>query len=81
MTASQALRPLETKGLITRRLSEEDSRTHTIELTRRGRDIAFKTVARLAAAHESFFKPLKRERRIIVSYLQRLIRANDLTDE
>jgi DNA-binding MarR family transcriptional regulator len=80
MTASQALRPLEAKRLITRRPSKKDSRTHAIELTRHGRDVAFETVARLATAHDSFFMPLKRERRKIVSYLQRLIRANDVTD-
>jgi len=80
MTASQALRSLEAKRLITRRSSKKDARTHTIELTRHGRDVAFQTVVRLAAAHDSFFVPLKRERRRIVSYLQRLIRANDIAE-
>lgn len=80
MTASQALRSLEAKRLINRSASRNDSRTHRIELTRRGRDVAFETVARLAAAHESFFLPLKNERRQMVSYLQTLIRGNDLTD-
>lgn len=81
MTASQALRSLEARGLIVRRSSERDSRTRRIELTRRGRRVAFETVARLAAAHETFFLPLKKERRQIVTYLQRLIRANDVIDE
>lgn len=80
MTASQALRALETKRLITRRPSKKDLRTHQIQLTRRGRTVAFETVTRLAAAHEDFFLPLQNERPQIVSYLQKLIRGNDLTD-
>jgi DNA-binding MarR family transcriptional regulator len=78
MTASQTLRSLEQKRLITRRSCDEDLRTHQIRLTPRGREIAFETVARLAAAHETFFRPLKSEKHRIVSYLQKLIRANDL---
>ena len=80
MTASQALRSLEAKQLITRRTSKKDSRTHRIGLTHHGRDVAFETVARLAAAHEAFFLPLENEQRDITSYLQRLIRGNDLAD-
>lgn len=80
MTASQALRALEAKRLITRRPSKKDARTHQIRLTRHGRDVAFEAIARLATAHESFFMPLKSERRQIVAYLQKLIRGNDITD-
>jgi DNA-binding MarR family transcriptional regulator len=80
MTASQTLRALEAKGLITRQTSKEDSRTHRIQLTRRGRRTAFEAIARLAAVHESFFLPLKDERPQVLSYLQRLIRANDMAD-
>jgi DNA-binding MarR family transcriptional regulator len=79
MTASQTLRALEAKRLITRRSSKIDSRTNQIWLTDHGREIAFETVARLAAAHQAFFRPLKGEKREMVSYLQRLIQANDLT--
>jgi DNA-binding MarR family transcriptional regulator len=80
MTASQTLRALEAKRLITRRSSKIDSRTNQIWLTDHGREIAFETVARLAAAHQAFFRPLKGEKREMVSYLQRLIQANDLTE-
>jgi DNA-binding MarR family transcriptional regulator len=80
MTASQTLRSLERKRLITRRSSDEDLRTHQIQLTSSGRKIAFETVVRLAAAHETFFRPLKSEKRQMVSYLQALIRANDLAE-
>jgi DNA-binding MarR family transcriptional regulator len=80
MTASQTLRSLERKRLITRQSSNEDLRTYQVRLTRRGREIAFEAVARLATAHETFFRPLKSERHQIVSYLQTLIRANDLVE-
>jgi DNA-binding MarR family transcriptional regulator len=80
MTASQTLRSLEQKRLITRQSSDEDLRTHQIRLTPRGREIAFETVARLGAAHEMFFRPLKSEKRQMVSYMQTLIRANDLAE-
>lgn len=80
MTASQTLRALEEKRLITRQSSTKDSRTNQIRLTERGREIAFETVARLAAAHQAFFRPLKGDKRKMVSYLQRLVRANDLTE-
>jgi DNA-binding MarR family transcriptional regulator len=80
MTASQTLRSLEQKRLITRQSSDADLRTRQIRLTRRGREIAFETVARLAAAHETFFRPLKSEKRQMVSCLQTLIRANDLAE-
>lgn len=76
MTASQTLRALEKKRLIIRQSSNKDSRTHRIRLTEQGRQIAFETVARLAAAHQAFFRALRGDRRKMVSYLQRLIRAN-----
>jgi MarR family transcriptional regulator for hemolysin len=78
MTASQTLTALERKRLITRRISEQDSRTNQIRLSDRGRKVAFETVARLAAAHEEFFRPLKRDENAVVAYLQTLIRANDV---
>ena len=80
MTSSQTLRSLEQKRLITRRSSREDLRTNQVQLTQRGRKVAFETVARLAAAHQAFFLPLRSEKRQIVSYLQRLVRANDLME-
>lgn len=78
MTASQTLRALEEKRLITRLSSPTDSRTNQIRLTDRGRDKAFEAVARLAAVHQAFFRPLKADKREMVAYLQRLVRANDL---
>lgn len=80
MTTSQTLRSLEGKRLITRRSSPKDSRTHQIRLTDRGRRTAFETVARLAAAHQQFFRALKDDKRQMVSCLQRLVQANDLTE-
>ncbi len=80
MTASQTLRALEEKRLILRRSSKRDLRTNQVRLTDRGRAIAFEAVARLAAAHESFFRPLKAEKGQLVSYLQRLVRENDVAE-
>ena len=80
MTASQTLRALEAKRLITRQSSKKDSRTNQIRLTDHGRETAFETVARLASAHQAFFRPLKDDKRKMVSCLQRLVRANDLTE-
>lgn len=80
MTTSQTLRSLEEKGLVTRQSSKIDSRTNQVLLTDRGRETAFETVARLAAAHEAFFQPLKGDKKRMVSYLRKLVRANDLTD-
>lgn len=80
MTVSQTVRSLERKRLITRQSSKEDLRTHQVRLTQRGRNIAFETVACLAAAHQAFFLPLKSDKRQIVAYLQTLVRANDLTE-
>lgn len=42
---------LEEKQLVTRCTSAADARTHRTQLTHRGRDVAFDTVAGLAAAH------------------------------
>ncbi|THD50107.1 MAG: MarR family transcriptional regulator [Bradyrhizobium sp.] len=80
MTTSQTLRSLETKRLITRRSSKIDSRTNQIRLTDQGRETAFEAVARLAAAHQTFFRSLKDDKGKMVSYLQRLVRANDSTE-
>jgi DNA-binding MarR family transcriptional regulator len=80
MTASQTLRSLEGKRLITRQSSKKDSRTNQIRLTELGRETAFEAIGRLAAAHEAFFRPLKGDKQTMVSYLQRLIQANDLTE-
>ena len=79
MTTSQTLRSLEEKRLITRLSSPIDSRTNQIRLTDRGRETAFKAVSRLAAAHEAFLRPLKDDKAKMVTYLQRLVRANDVT--
>src|SRR5690348_6435328 len=79
MTASQTLRSLEKKRLITRLPSRHDSRTNQIRLTRLGRETAFETVARLAAAHERFFRPLRDDKRKMVTYMQRLVHGSDLT--
>ena len=79
MTVSQVVRSLAAKRLITRQSSKSDSRTNRIRLTDLGRETAFDTITRLAAAHRAFFRPLKGEEKQIVSYLQRLILANDLT--
>jgi DNA-binding MarR family transcriptional regulator len=80
MTASQTLRSLEAKRLIARRSSKIDSRTNQIRLTDHGRETAFETVVRLAAAHQAFFRPLKGDKGKMVSYLQKLVQANDLTE-
>jgi DNA-binding MarR family transcriptional regulator len=80
MTASQTLRSLEEKRLITRHSSKQDSRTNRIRLTDHGRETAFEAVARLAAAHQTFFLPLKSDKAKMVSFLQKLVRANDLTE-
>jgi DNA-binding MarR family transcriptional regulator len=80
MTTSQTLRSLERKRLIIRRSSKDDLRTNRVQLTGQGRKVAYETVVRLAAAHEAFFLPLQREKRQVVSYLQKLVRANDLND-
>lgn len=80
MTASQTLRSLEERRLISRQSSKRDSRTNEIRLTDRGRKTAFETVARLAAAHQDFFRPLEAEKEQLVDYLQKLVRENDLTE-
>ena len=80
MTTSQTLRSLEQKRLITRRLSKGDLRTNQVQLTKRGRKVAFETVARLAVTHRAFFLPLRGDKQQIVTYLQKLVRANDLIE-
>jgi DNA-binding MarR family transcriptional regulator len=77
MTTSQTLRSLEIKHLISRRSSKIDARTNAIRLTQSGRHVAFEAIARLATAHEVFFRPLRHERSRMTSLLQTLIQAND----
>ncbi len=79
MTTSQALRSLEKKRLITRRTPKGDLRAKHVRLTPHGHDIAFEAIARLAKVHQAFFLPLKGENRQMVTYLQTLVQANDLT--
>ena len=79
MTTSQALRSLEQKRLITRRTPKADLRVKDVQLTSRGRRVAFETIARLAKTHETFCTPLKDDNRRVVDYLRRLIEANDFT--
>ena len=79
MTTSQALRSLEQKRLITRRTPKADLRAKHVQLTQRGRDVAFESIARLAKVHQAFFLPLKDENRQVVTYLHKLVQANDLT--
>jgi DNA-binding MarR family transcriptional regulator len=79
MTTSQALRSLEQKRLITRRTPKADLRAKHVQLTQRGRDVAFESISRLAKVHHTFFLPLKDENRQVVAYLHKLVQANDLT--
>jgi DNA-binding MarR family transcriptional regulator len=79
MTTSQALGSLERKRLITRRTPSADLRVKDVQLTSRGRRVAFEAIARLSKTHETFFTPLKDDNRRVVDYLRRLIEANDLT--
>ena len=79
MTTSQALRSLEQKRLITRRTSRTDLRAKQVQLTPRGRTVAFEAVIRFAKTHRAFFLPLKNEDRQVVAYLQKLVQANDFT--
>lgn len=48
-------------GLVIRQSSRRFFRTNQIRLTDRGRENAFAAVARLAAAHDAFFRPLETE--------------------
>lgn len=80
MTTSQALRSLERKGLITRRTPKADLRAKHVQLTPRGRDVAFETIARLAKVHLAFFLPLKDQNRQVLIHLKKLVQANDLTE-
>ncbi|HEY6452210.1 MAG TPA: MarR family transcriptional regulator [Steroidobacteraceae bacterium] len=79
MTTSQSLRSLEQKRLITRQTTKSDLRAKHVQLTQRGRDVAFEAIARLAKVHQAFFLPLKGENRQVVAYLHKLGQANDLT--
>jgi DNA-binding MarR family transcriptional regulator len=79
MTTSQALRALERKGLITRVVPPSNLRAYHVQLTARGRKVAFEAIQRFATIHESFFRPLRREDAQFVEYLQKLIRANDFS--
>jgi DNA-binding MarR family transcriptional regulator len=78
MTASQSLQSLEQKGYITRNASPGDRRANRVLLTTKGRRVALEAIKRLAATHTAFFSPLAGETEAVVSYLQQLIRANEL---
>jgi DNA-binding MarR family transcriptional regulator len=78
MTASQSLQSLEQKGYITRKTSAGDRRANRVLLTTKGRRVALEAIKRLAATHTAFFSPLAGETEAVVSYLQQLIRANEL---
>jgi MarR family transcriptional regulator for hemolysin len=77
-TASKALQALDRKKLVTRVTLTRDLRAYEVRLTAKGRESAFETIKRLAAAHQAFFTPLKeKENAQMVGLMQRLIQAND----
>jgi DNA-binding MarR family transcriptional regulator len=78
MTASQSLQSLELKGYVTRKTSPGDKRANRVFLTTEGRRVALEAIKRLAATHAAFFSPLAGETAAVVSYLQKLIQANEL---
>ncbi|HVS49382.1 MAG TPA: MarR family transcriptional regulator [Candidatus Dormibacteraeota bacterium] len=78
MTASQSLQSLEQKGYVIRKTSPSDKRANRVLLTSRGRRVALEAIKRFAATHKAFFSPLAGETDAVVSYLQKLIQANEL---
>jgi DNA-binding MarR family transcriptional regulator len=78
MTASQSLQSLELKGYVTRQTSPGDRRANRVLLTTEGRRVALEAIRRFAATHTAFFSPLAGETKVVVSYLQQLIHANEL---
>jgi DNA-binding MarR family transcriptional regulator len=76
MTTSQSLRSLQKKGYVTRVAVPGDKRAYLIQLTPKGRRVAFAAVERLAATHRAFFKPLESQTAEVVGFLQELIEAN-----
>lgn len=59
MTLSKAIRQLETRGLVLRRASEEDSRMLLVELTEAGRTLVAEAIVAVENADVEFFGALK----------------------
>lgn len=69
------------KALITRHAHAEDGRTHTLALTRRGRELVPVLAALADANDEDFFADLSaRERATLMALMQRIVAAKDLRD-
>jgi DNA-binding MarR family transcriptional regulator len=78
-TTSKALQALERRKLVTRAAPPGDLRAFQVRLSPRGRDVAFEIIKRFSSTHERFFRPAGRDNAQLVTIMQKLIRANDLS--
>ena len=65
MMTSQVLRALQTKGLITRTAHPDDSRAHSISVTRRGASLAKRAISVVEAADADFFRPAGNQKALL----------------
>ncbi len=76
MTASQTLRSLQKKGLVTRSRLPGDQRTFRLRPTKAGLKLADDALGLTIRAHEKFFGPLKGKTNLFLDLMRHLIVEN-----
>jgi len=77
MHTSRILRALESKGLLVRGVSPDDSRAKYVHITPYGEEIAQKGSGIVNSSSNEFFAPLRAREKDFVAIMQLLIQAND----
>ncbi|HSX06475.1 MAG TPA: MarR family transcriptional regulator [Candidatus Saccharimonadia bacterium] len=78
MTASTAIRSLEQKGLVIRKVPSNNKRSYAIKPTQKGERVALVVLQRFVQAHVDFFSSLEQSVDGFVDNLQTLKQTNNI---
>lgn len=73
MMTSQVLRVLETRGLVARAPHPTDGRAWSLQVTARGRSLAYRAVLAVEACDDAFFAPLGSRSKDLAALLREVI--------
>jgi DNA-binding MarR family transcriptional regulator len=76
MMTSQVLKKLESRGLVSKRPSESDTRANVIILTEKGADMVAKALRIAEKVDSDFFRPLEKKHGEFLMALGTLTKAN-----
>jgi len=77
MMTSQVLRRLESRGLVSKKVSESDPRANSVILTEKGATLVTKALRLVQSVESGFFRTLERSHDDFMKSLESLIESNE----